>query len=211
MSSSWRMGREAGADLSQVLAVPKFQTAKFSETHRQKIYYSLEFLVDNPIPYCDLANINNPGTSKKVNNSLIKALLICQDKNSTWQRDMENRLIVLDNHESRSDTCFLEILDGCHSVTATETIAAKLPLLFLDQLPQIGTSYKNNNDKEQILDFFCHGNQGRLQGKREEPGKEETNKTSPYESVCQVLLENADFYDWEGIRFPKFTGVVGQW
>ncbi|KAM4790817.1 LOW QUALITY PROTEIN: protein phosphatase 2C-like domain-containing protein 1 [Cyanocitta cristata] len=118
------------------------------------IHYSIEFLVDNPTPtpYCDLANISN--TSKKVSNSLIKALLICQDKNSTWQRDMEDRFIVQDNHESRSDTYFLEILDGCHSVTATETIAAKLPLLFLDQLPKIGTSYKNKNDKEQILDFF---------------------------------------------------------
>lgn len=37
---------------------------------------------------------------------------------------MEDRFIVLDNHESRSDTCFLEILDGCHSVTATETKAS---------------------------------------------------------------------------------------
>lgn len=68
--------REAGADSSQVLAGLKFYTAlRFSETHRQKVHYSLEFLVDNPTPtpFCDLANINNPGTSKKVNNSLIKA------------------------------------------------------------------------------------------------------------------------------------------
>lgn len=71
--SGWRMGREAGADWSQVLAVPKFYTAKFSETHRLKIHYSLEFLMDNPIltPYSDLANINNPSTSKKLNNSLM--------------------------------------------------------------------------------------------------------------------------------------------
>lgn len=77
-SSGWRMGRDAGADQSQVLAVPKFYTAKFSETHRQ-INYSLEFLVDNPTPtpYCDLAIFNKPGTCKKGNNSLIKAVLIC--------------------------------------------------------------------------------------------------------------------------------------
>lgn len=45
----------------------------------RRFHYSLEFLVDNstPTPFCDIANINNPGTSKKVNNSLIKALLIC--------------------------------------------------------------------------------------------------------------------------------------
>lgn len=79
LSSSRRMGREAAADYSQVLAVPKFYTAKFSETHRQKIHYSLKFLVDNPTPtpYCDLASISNPGTCKKVKNSLIKTFLIC--------------------------------------------------------------------------------------------------------------------------------------
>ncbi|KAL2307542.1 hypothetical protein Nmel_000511, partial [Mimus melanotis] len=91
---------------------------------------------------------------------------------------MEDSFIVLDNHESRSDTCFLGILDGCHGVTATETIVAKLPLLFLEQLSYIDSSYKNKNNKEQILEFFCHSNQGRLQGKREKPGNEETSKTS---------------------------------
>ncbi|KAM3678951.1 LOW QUALITY PROTEIN: protein phosphatase 2C-like domain-containing protein 1 [Ammospiza maritima maritima] len=138
------------------LQYPKFYTAKSSETHRQKVHYLLEFLVDNPTPtpFCDLANINNPGTSNKVNESLIKAFLIC-DKNSTWQRDMEDRFIVLDNHESRSDTCFLEIHDGCHGVTATETIVAKLPLLFLEQLSHIDSSHKNKTDKEQILEFFA--------------------------------------------------------
>lgn len=65
---------------------------------------------------------------------------------------MEDRFIVLDNHESRSDTCFLEILDGSHGVTATETIVAKLPLLFLEQLSHIDSSYKTN--KKQILEFF---------------------------------------------------------
>lgn len=46
------------------------------------------------------------------------------------------------------------VLDGCHSVTATETIVAKLPLLLLEQLSHIDSSYKNKNNKEQILDFF---------------------------------------------------------
>lgn len=58
---------------------------------------------------------------------------------------MEDRFIVLDNHESRSDTCFLQILDSWHGVTATETIVAKLPLLFLEQLSHIDSSYKNKS------------------------------------------------------------------
>lgn len=90
---------------------------------------------------------------------------------------MEDRFIVLDNHKSRSDTCFLEILDGCHGVTATETIVAKLPLLFLEQLSHIDSSHKNKTDKANSR-IFCQTNQGRLQEKREEPSNEKTNKTS---------------------------------
>lgn len=68
---------------------------------------------------------------------------------------MEDRFIVRDSHESRSDTCLLQILDGCHGVTATETIVAKLPLLFLKQLSHMDSSHKNKNAKEQILEFFA--------------------------------------------------------
>ncbi|KAM7071265.1 LOW QUALITY PROTEIN: protein phosphatase 2C-like domain-containing protein 1 [Acridotheres tristis] len=173
---------------------------------QRQINYSLEFLVDNltPTPYCDLANINNTSTSKKGNNSLIKALLIC-DKNSTWQRDMEDRFIVLDNHESRSDTCFLEILDGCHGVTATETIVAKLPLLFLEQLSHIDSSYKNKNNKEQILEFFATVIKADYREKEKKTDNEETNKTS---RKCTMKVYAKSFrmqiFTVGVLSFPKF-------
>ncbi|NWY50075.1 PP2D1 protein, partial [Chionis minor] len=154
---------------------------KYFETHRQKIDYSFEFLMDNntPTSYCDLANVNNPSTFLKVNNSLIKALSICQDKNPTWQVDMEDRFIALDNYGNRSDTCFLGLVDGSHGVAAAETVAAELPLLFLDQLTQTDSSYKMTKDEQQILDSFATVIKADYTEKEkifsDKPGKDKTN------------------------------------
>ncbi|KFV53056.1 Protein phosphatase 2C-like domain-containing protein 1, partial [Gavia stellata] len=167
-----------------------------SETHRQKVDYSFEFLRDNHTPtlYHDLANINNPSTFKKVNNSLIKALSICQDKNSTWQGDMEDRFTVLDNYGNRSDTCFLGLVDGSHGVTAAETVAAELPLLFLDQLAQTDSSYKKSKDEEQILDSFAPVITADYRESEKifssKPGNDETNKTNTYEWIHKAYAKS---------------------
>ncbi|XP_009464817.1 PREDICTED: protein phosphatase 2C-like domain-containing protein 1 [Nipponia nippon] len=177
--------------ISKLTKIPKY-----SETHRQKIDYSFEFLMDNhtPTSYCDLANINNPSTFKKVNNSLIKALSICQDKNSTWQGDMEDRFIVLDNYGNRSDTCFLGLVDGSHGVTAAETVAAELPLLFLDQLAQMDSSYKKSKDEQQILDSFATVINADYREKEkifsDKPGNDKTNKTNTYEWIHKAYAKS---------------------
>ncbi|KGL73354.1 Protein phosphatase 2C-like domain-containing protein 1, partial [Tinamus guttatus] len=128
---------------------------RYSESRRQKIDYSFEFLTDKQTysSCCDLDNINNSSTLN-VKNSLIKALSICQDKNPTWQGNMEDRYIVLDNYGSRSDTCFLGLVDGYHGAAAAEAVSAELPLLFLDQLAQVDSSYKKSMEEQKILDSF---------------------------------------------------------
>lgn len=177
--------------ISKLTKIPKY-----SETHRQKIDYSFEFLMDNhtPTSYCDLANMNNPSTFREVNNSLIKALAICQDKNSTWQGDMEDRFIVLSNYGNRSDTCFLGLVDGSHGVTAAETVAAELPLLFLDQLAQTDSSYKKSKDEQQILDSFATVIKADYREKEkifsEKPGNDETDKTNTYEWIHKAYAKS---------------------
>ncbi|NXX56605.1 PP2D1 protein, partial [Scopus umbretta] len=168
---------------------------KYSETHRQKIDYSFEFLMDNhtPTSQCDFANIT-PSTFKKVSNSLIKALSICQDKNSTWQGDMEDRFIVLDNYGNRADTCFLGVVDGSHGVTAAETVAAELPLLFLDQLAQMDSSYKKSKDEQQILDSLATVFKADYREKEkifsEKPESDETNKANTYEWIHKAYAKS---------------------
>ncbi|NWI09766.1 PP2D1 protein, partial [Crypturellus soui] len=129
---------------------------RYSESYRQKIDYSFEFLADKQTysSCCHMDNINKSSTLKNVKNSLIKALSICQDKNATWQGNMEDRYIVLDNYGSRSDTCFLGLVDGYHGATAAEAVSAELPLLFLDQLAQTDSSYKKSMEEQKILDSF---------------------------------------------------------
>ncbi|KFV69746.1 Protein phosphatase 2C-like domain-containing protein 1, partial [Dryobates pubescens] len=131
------------------------KTLKYSERDRQKIDYSFEFLMDNHTPpHRNRARISNPPTYKKVSNSLIKALSVCQAKNSPWQGDMEDRFIVLDNYGNRAETSFLGLVDGFRGATAAERVATELPLLFLDQLAQTDCSYRKSKGEQQILDSF---------------------------------------------------------
>ncbi|XP_071661060.1 protein phosphatase 2C-like domain-containing protein 1 [Patagioenas fasciata] len=172
------------------------QIPKYSEKQRQKIDYSFEFLMDNrtPTSHWDLPDITNPSTLKKVNNSLINALAICQDKNSTWQRDMEDRFIVLDNYGNRSDTCFLGLVDGSHGVAAAETVAAELPLLFLDQLAQMDSSYKKSKDEQQILDSFATVINADYKKKEkifsDKPSSGKTNNTNTYEWIHKAYAKS---------------------
>ncbi|XP_062425291.1 protein phosphatase 2C-like domain-containing protein 1 [Rhea pennata] len=166
---------------------------RYSERHRQKIDYSFEFLTDRQTytSSCDLDSINNSSTLKKVKNSLIKALSICQDKNSTWQGDMEDRYFVLDNYGSRSDTCFLGLVDGCHGVPAAEAVSAELPLLFLDQLAQTDSSYKKSKDEQQILDSFATVITADYREKeRIFSDNDKTNKTSTYKWIHKAYAKS---------------------
>nr|XP_009937131.1 PREDICTED: protein phosphatase 2C-like domain-containing protein 1 [Opisthocomus hoazin] len=175
--------------ISKLTKIPKY-----SEAHRQKIDNSFELLMNNhsPTSYCDLPNI--PGTFQKVNNSLIKALSICQDKNSKWQADMEDRFIVLDSYGNRPDTCFLGLVDGSHGVAAAETLAAELPLLFLDQLAQMDSSYRKSEDEQQILDSFATVINADYREKEkifsDKPGNDETSKTNTYEWIHKAYAKS---------------------
>lgn len=175
--------------ISKVTELPKN-----SERHRQKINTSFEFLMDGHAPRlcCDHDNTNSVNTLKEVKNSSIKALSISEDKNSIWQRDMEDRFFVVDNYGSRSDTCFLGLIDGHHGMTAAETVAAELPLLFLDQLAQTDPSYKMTKEERQILDSLAtvitedYREKERIFSDRQE---NKTHKTNTYEWIHKAYTK----------------------
>ncbi|OXB70382.1 UNVERIFIED_CONTAM: hypothetical protein H355_011129 [Colinus virginianus] len=176
--------------ISKVTKLPKN-----SERHRQKIDISYEFLMGDrsSTSYCDLGNTNSVNTLKKVKNSSVKALSVCQDKNSKWQRDMEDRFFVVDNYGRRSDTCFLGLIDGHHGTAAAETVAAELPLLFLDQLAQTDPSYRMTKEEQQILDSFAtvitedYRERERIFFERQE---NKTNKTNTYEWIYKAYAKS---------------------
>ncbi|XP_052548247.1 protein phosphatase 2C-like domain-containing protein 1 [Tympanuchus pallidicinctus] len=174
--------------ISKVTELPKN-----SERHRQKINTSFEFLMDGHAPrLCCDHNTNSVNTLKEVKNSSIKALSISEDKNSIWQRDMEDRFFVVDNYGSRTDTCFLGLIDGHHGMTAAETVAAELPLLFLDQLAQTDPSYKMTKEERQILDSLAtvitedYREKERIFSDRQE---NKTHKTNTYEWIHKAYTK----------------------
>ncbi|XP_009674687.2 protein phosphatase 2C-like domain-containing protein 1 [Struthio camelus] len=107
---------------------------------------------------------------------------------------MEDRYIVLDNYGSRSDTCFLGLVDGYCGVTAAEAVSAELPLLFLDQLAQTDSSYRKSKDEQQILDSFApvitadYREKERIFSDKQENDK--TNKTNTYKWIHKAYAKS---------------------
>ncbi|XP_035175462.1 protein phosphatase 2C-like domain-containing protein 1 [Oxyura jamaicensis] len=195
-SSQAEMDNETLLAQRQKLISKLTKIPKYSERHRQKIDYSFEFLMDDhtPTSYCDLNTTNSPSTLKKIKNSSIKALSVCQDKNSTWQGNMEDRFFVVDNYGNRSDTCFLGLVDGYHGVTAAEMVAAELPLLFLDQLAQTDSSYKKTEEEQQILNSFATVIEADYRKKEitfsNKQDNDETKKTNNYEWIHKAYAKS---------------------
>uniref|UniRef100_A0A8C0H6A0 Protein phosphatase 2C like domain containing 1 n=1 Tax=Chelonoidis abingdonii TaxID=106734 RepID=A0A8C0H6A0_CHEAB len=171
--------------------------SKYTERDKQKIDCSLELLKNKSkgTSYFNVDNIDDSsGYLKKVSNSLIKALAVCQDKNSTWRADMEDTFIVLDNFGNRSDTCFLGLFDGYHGVFAAETVSAELPLLFLDQLSQTDSSYKVSRNEEQILDSFATVIKGNYRDQEKvfssKTDSDKTTKPNTYEWIHKTYAKS---------------------
>uniref|UniRef100_A0A8C3TBD1 Protein phosphatase 2C like domain containing 1 n=1 Tax=Chelydra serpentina TaxID=8475 RepID=A0A8C3TBD1_CHESE len=171
--------------------------SEYTERDKQKIDCSLELLKNKSkdISYFKVDNIvDSSGYLKKVSNSPIKALAICQDKNSTWRVDMEDTFIVLDNYGNRSDVCFLGLFDGYHGVFAAETVSAELPLLFLDQLSQTDSSYKVSGKEKQILDSFVTVIKGNYRDQEKvfsgKTDSDKTTKTNTYEWIHKAYAKS---------------------
>ncbi|XP_075684365.1 protein phosphatase 2C-like domain-containing protein 1 [Rhinoderma darwinii] len=88
------------------------------------------------------------------NSSLVKSIVICSDKNTSWQSYMEDSFTVLGNYGQRQNTCFVGIFDGCHGNVAAFTAAAEFPILLLDQISAVDSSYKLNEEESFFIRSF---------------------------------------------------------
>lgn len=80
------------------------------------------------------------------------------------------------------------------AVTVSQLLKQKLPLLLFKQLSHTHSFHKNKNDKEQILYFFARLIKADYWEKEKNQAMRRPTRPVYYESVCSVLLENADFY-----------------
>ncbi|KAJ6666523.1 hypothetical protein lerEdw1_020246 [Lerista edwardsae] len=133
------------------------KTSMYTEREREKICCSFEFLKESlkVAPYfCINSVVQSSVQVKEVNSPLIKAIAICQDKNTLWRAELEDIVVVLDNYGNKLGTCFLGLFDGNNGVSAAETTSVEFPILFLEQLSSGDSSYRVSEAERQVLDSF---------------------------------------------------------
>ncbi|XP_040289920.1 protein phosphatase 2C-like domain-containing protein 1 [Bufo bufo] len=86
--------------------------------------------------------------------SLIKSIVICSDKNTSWQSCMEDSFTVHNNYGQRPNTCFAGIFDGYHGNVAAITTATEFPILLLDHISAMDPSYKLNEEEKLFIGSF---------------------------------------------------------
>ncbi|XP_054847363.1 protein phosphatase 2C-like domain-containing protein 1 [Eublepharis macularius] len=139
------------------LILRMINTPKFTEQETHKIRFSFEFLKESLkiAPYFCIDSVQQSSVHiGEVRNPLIKATAICQDRNTFWRSNLEDVFVVLDDYGNRPGTCFFGLFDGSNGISAAETTASELPLLFLDQLSRVDSSYQVSEAEQKVLDSF---------------------------------------------------------
>ncbi|CAN2389755.1 Protein phosphatase 2C-like domain-containing protein 1, partial [Pristimantis euphronides] len=85
---------------------------------------------------------------------LVKSIVICSTKNSSWQSCMEDSFTVLNNYGQRKNTCFAGIFDGYHGNVAALTAAKEFPILLLDHISAMDPSYNLNEEEKLFIRSF---------------------------------------------------------
>ncbi|XP_073424092.1 protein phosphatase 2C-like domain-containing protein 1 [Dendrobates tinctorius] len=136
-------------------------SSQFKYREHQKINQSFEILKGKLLsmaPYtsrmwmtseanCHVYDMNG-------NNGLVKSIVICSDKNASWQSCMEDSFTILNNYGHRQNSCFAGIFDGYHGSAAALAAAAEFPILLLDNISAMDPSYKLNEEERLFIRSF---------------------------------------------------------
>ncbi|XP_063559720.1 protein phosphatase 2C-like domain-containing protein 1 isoform X2 [Gorilla gorilla gorilla] len=129
----------------------------FTEKTLQSINNAFELLWKKQIPayYKIFDNIDRSVIySQKICHLLIKGVGICEDRNSTWKADMNDKFTVVSNFGNKPNVCFFGLFDGHHGASAAELTSMELPVLLLHQLSKFDPSYQMTTDEQQIINSF---------------------------------------------------------
>ncbi|XP_054335913.1 protein phosphatase 2C-like domain-containing protein 1 isoform X3 [Pongo pygmaeus] len=128
-----------------------------TEKTLQSINNAFELLWKKQIPayYKIFDNIDRSVIhSQKICHLLIKGVGICEDRNSTWKADMNDKFTVVSNFGNKPNVCFFGLFDGHHGASAAELTSMELPVLLLHQLSKFDPSYQMTTDEQQIINSF---------------------------------------------------------
>ncbi|XP_062322191.1 protein phosphatase 2C-like domain-containing protein 1 [Osmerus eperlanus] len=93
-------------------------------------------------------------STHKGNNPLVHAVAVCEERNTTWKRDMEDVTVYKECFGGKEGTSFFGIFDGFHGQNSATTASRELPLLILDQLSKQDFSLSLEKDQADLLSRF---------------------------------------------------------
>ncbi|KAL2804258.1 protein phosphatase 2C-like domain-containing protein 1, partial [Daubentonia madagascariensis] len=129
----------------------------FNEKILQTINNAFELIWKKEIPayYKIFENIDRSSIYlQKICHLLIKGVAICEDRNSTWKADMNDKFTIVNNFGNRPNVCFFGLFDGHHGASAAELTSVELPVLLLHQLSKFDPSYQMTPEEQQIINSF---------------------------------------------------------
>lgn len=139
------------------LAITKLLSSfTFTEKVLQNINNAVELLWKKQIPaYHNIANIHNSSIyPQKICHLLIKGVAICNDRNSTWKVDMNDKFTVVNNFGNKPNVCFFGLFDGHHGASAADFTSMELPVLLLHQLSRFDPSYQMTPEEQKLISSF---------------------------------------------------------
>uniref|UniRef100_A0A452UVL8 Protein phosphatase 2C like domain containing 1 n=1 Tax=Ursus maritimus TaxID=29073 RepID=A0A452UVL8_URSMA len=129
----------------------------FTEKILQSINNAFELLWKKQIPayYKITDNVHRSSIySQTVCHVLIKGVAVCEDRNSTWKADMNDKFTVVNNFGNKPDVCFFGLFDGHHGSSAADLTSMELPVLLLHQLSRFDPSYQMTPEEQNVIKSF---------------------------------------------------------
>ncbi|XP_053077476.1 protein phosphatase 2C-like domain-containing protein 1 isoform X2 [Acinonyx jubatus] len=141
----------------QLIIAKLLSSSRFTEKILQSINNAFELLWKKQIPayYKIVDSIHRSSTHPQtICHLLIKGVAICEDRNSTWRADMNDKFTVVNNFGNKHNVCFFGLFDGHHGVSAAELTSVELPVLLLHQLSRFDPSYQMTPEEQNIIESF---------------------------------------------------------
>ncbi|XP_058585761.1 protein phosphatase 2C-like domain-containing protein 1 isoform X2 [Neofelis nebulosa] len=157
----WMGGKKPGPSViaiqRQLIIAKLLSSSRFTEKILQSINNAFELLWKKQIPayYKIVDSIHRSSTHPQtICHLLIKGVAICEDRNSTWRADMNDKFTVVNNFGNKHNVCFFGLFDGHHGVSAAELTSVELPVLLLHQLSRFDPSYQMTPEEQNIIGSF---------------------------------------------------------
>ncbi|KAG8516271.1 Protein phosphatase 2C-like domain-containing protein 1, partial [Galemys pyrenaicus] len=150
--------RRAVAAQRQVTINNLLTSRKYPEKTLGKVNHAFELLWKKHLPayYKIIDNIHRRYMySKKLYHILIKSIAVCNDRNSTWRAEMNDKFTIIRNFGNKPNVCFFGLFAGHNGASAADLTSRELPLLFLHQLSTCDPSYQMTTEEQNVISSFC--------------------------------------------------------